>query len=133
MKRAVKAAAIGFALLTGGTAIADYEDLIFLCKVEQVASVHFWNVEGETVVGGDTRPLDLVWVIGAGMLQVEDLGIELPCKFSESLIRCTDEFDPELNFVYHRRPNAWVLTGYYAGTDDGKENYYVYGGTCEQQ
>lgn len=116
----------------GLAANAAYEDLVFICKVQQASSVSFWSIDGETYVGGETGPSNLVWVIGAGQVHLEDIGNTYPCSFSESLIRCADPATPSMTFTYYRRPNAFVVQGYWEGSPDGKEQFFVFGGTCEQ-
>ncbi len=122
----------GISLLISSASYAAYEDLVFTCKVEQFSNVSIHVIDGETYIGGETGPSELIWVIGAGRVHMEDISNYLPCRFSESLIECADPATPNLKFTYYRRPNAFVVQGFYAGSPDGKEQFFVFAGKCEQ-
>lgn len=132
MRTVVKMMLCTTALLFSLTASGAYEDLVFICKVKQSSSVSFWQVDGETIVEGETGPSELVWVIGAGQVHLEDIGNTFPCRFSESMVRCVDPAMPSMTFTYYRIPNAFVVQGYWEGSPDGREQFFVFGGTCEQ-
>jgi hypothetical protein len=120
------------ALLFSQAAMTAYEDLVFICKVHQYSNVSLQTVENETYIDGETGTSEMVWVIGAGQVHLEDIGNTYPCRFSESLILCADPAMPSMTFTLYRQKNAFVVQGYWQGADDGKEQFFVFAGKCEQ-